>query len=64
MNIRQAAKYLNLSVSYLRNLRQSIYKHEGPKYTLIKGRGGNNAEYNQSDLDLFKLTHRFRKTQL
>ena len=63
LNINQAALHLNLSVSYLRNLRQGYYAWDGPAYTLIKGRGGQHAQYTLEELNRWQEATKHLRTR-
>lgn len=65
MTTKQAAKFLNISPYYLRNLRQGLHTCEGPRYTMVRRigtqRGGLVCHYAMEDLVIWCSTHRWRK---
>lgn len=68
MNSRQAARYLGLSIYYLRNMRHLLHAHEGPDHTMVKrtfGRGGGmTPEYTKEALDDWASKHKVGRKAL
>jgi hypothetical protein len=56
-NTKEAALYLGLSPYYLRNMRQAMHNHEGPKYTKEKHPRGTICLYSKEALDLWAKNH-------
>lgn len=63
MTTKEAALYLGISVFYLRNMRQLLHNHDGPKYTLIRYRNGMGYNYTREDLDAWAESHKWRKSK-
>lgn len=63
MNAKDAAKYLNISEYYLRNMRHQMHIHDGPKCVAIKREKGYGIryEYTKEDLDVWNMKHKRRK---
>lgn len=65
MTTKQAAIYLGISTYYLRNMRQLLHRHDGPKFSMVPrpktSRGGLQCEYNVIDLDQWKREHKWKK---
>jgi hypothetical protein len=61
LNSKEAAKYLGISVYYLRNMRQLLHNHDGPAFTKGHGRNKLGTRYKIEDLDKWKKEHKNRK---
>jgi hypothetical protein len=57
---REAAEYLGISYYYLRNMRHELHNHDGPKFTVEKGRRGPTCMYDQEDLEEWKQSHTWK----
>ena len=56
MTTKEAAKYLGISLNYLRNLRQGQCRIEGPVCTCVKSRYGLAYDYDRQNLDTGRET--------
>lgn len=55
-----AAKYLGVSLYYLRNMRHEMHEHSGPAFEYGPGSKGIACYYSKDELDRWKATHKFR----
>ena len=58
----EAARYLGISLYYLRNMRHLMHNHDGPEY--IKKAcptGGEAAYYSVESLEKWKKNHKWKK---
>ena len=58
---RAAAVYLDISMSYLINMRNLELNHDGPKYHKAKHKHGIACYYKKSDLDAWSHNHKWKE---
>lgn len=61
LNTKQAAAFLGVSYYYLRNLRQGLHPHDGPKCTPIGANPIKDYEYEIPALQEWAAKHTWRK---
>lgn len=60
MTTKEAAKYLGISYSYLRNMRHLCHTHEGPLFTMERHPRGWACNYTKEALDAWSTVHEWR----
>lgn len=60
LTTKKAAEYLNISYYYLRNMRNDMYNHDGPKFKIGSHLRGTACYYSIEELEKWKSEHKRR----